>query len=106
MVDQAIIDTAKRYIRSIPKNMELKKAYLFCSYARGKEHTDSDIHPSRSGQTDGLHNDKARSCRHALFSPKNPLFHHGSQEPAGFVYPFHRMGNAPAVVLIYSGTAL
>jgi predicted nucleotidyltransferase len=43
MVDQAIIDTAKRYIRTIPKNMELKKAYLFGSYAKGKEHTDSDI---------------------------------------------------------------
>ncbi len=36
MVDQAIINTAKRYIRSIPKNMELKKAYLFGSYAKGK----------------------------------------------------------------------
>ena len=43
MVDQAIINTAKRYIRSIPKNMELKKAYLFGSYAKGKEQTDSDI---------------------------------------------------------------
>lgn len=43
MVNQSIIDTAKRYIQSIPKSMELKKAYLFGSYAKGNEHVDSDI---------------------------------------------------------------
>lgn len=43
MVNQSIIDTAKRYIQSIPQSMEIKKAYLFGSYAKGNEHTDSDI---------------------------------------------------------------
>jgi len=43
MVDRAIVNTAKRYIRSIPKNMELKKAYLFGSFAKGRENMDSDI---------------------------------------------------------------
>ncbi|MDP2844206.1 MAG: nucleotidyltransferase domain-containing protein [Acetobacterium sp.] len=43
MVNQSVIDTAKRYIQSIPKSMELKKAYLFGSYAKGNEHADSDI---------------------------------------------------------------
>ena len=43
MVNQSIIDTAKLYIQSIPENMEIKKAYLFGSYAKGKEHNDSDI---------------------------------------------------------------
>ena len=43
MVDQSIIDTAKLYIKAIPESMELKKAYLFGSYAKGNEHTDSDI---------------------------------------------------------------
>jgi predicted nucleotidyltransferase len=43
MVDQSIIDTAKRYIHSIPENLELKKAFLFGSYATGKAHIDSDI---------------------------------------------------------------
>jgi len=36
MVDQSIIDTAKRYIHSIPESLELKKAFLFGSYAKGK----------------------------------------------------------------------
>lgn len=43
MVNQSIVDTAKRYIQSIPQNLEIKKAYLFGSYAKGNEHTDSDI---------------------------------------------------------------
>ena len=43
MVDQSIIDTAKLYIQRIPENMELKKAFLFGSYAKGNEHKDSDI---------------------------------------------------------------
>jgi len=43
MVNQSIIDTAKLYIQSIPENMEIKKAYLFGSYAKGNEHNDSDI---------------------------------------------------------------
>lgn len=43
MVDQSVIDTAKRYIQSIPESMELKRAFLFGSYAKGNEHADSDI---------------------------------------------------------------
>lgn len=43
MVDQSIIETAKRYIHSIPQNLELKKAFLFGSYANGNAHLDSDI---------------------------------------------------------------
>ena len=43
MVNQSIIDTAKLYIQKIPDRLELKKAYLFGSYAKGNEHNDSDI---------------------------------------------------------------
>ncbi len=43
MVDQSIIDTAKNYIEQIPKDVKLKKAYLFGSYARGKAREESDI---------------------------------------------------------------
>lgn len=43
MVDQTIIDTAKRYIQGIPESVGIKKAYLFGSYAKGNEHADSDI---------------------------------------------------------------
>jgi predicted nucleotidyltransferase len=43
MVDQTVIDTAKRYIQSIPESMEIKKAFLFGSYAKGNERIDSDI---------------------------------------------------------------
>ena len=43
MVNQSIIDTAKRYIKRIPESMEIKKAFLFGSYAKGNEHADSDI---------------------------------------------------------------
>ena len=43
MVNQSIIDTAKRYIEQIPASMEFKKAYLFGSYAKGAEQADSDI---------------------------------------------------------------
>ena len=43
MVNQSIIDTAKLFIQTIPESMELKKAFLFGSYAKGSEHKDSDI---------------------------------------------------------------
>jgi uncharacterized protein len=43
MVNQSVIETAKLYIQNIPESMELKKAYLFGSYAQGNEHKDSDI---------------------------------------------------------------
>lgn len=43
MVNQSVIDTAKVYLEMIPLSMEMKKAYLFGSYAKGNEHIDSDI---------------------------------------------------------------
>jgi predicted nucleotidyltransferase len=43
MVNQSIIETAKRYIQEIPESMEFKKAYLFGSFAKGAELEDSDI---------------------------------------------------------------
>lgn len=43
MVDQSIINTALKYIKQIPFDMDLKKAYLFGSFAKGQEHEDSDI---------------------------------------------------------------
>ena len=44
MVNQSVIDTAKKYIQQIPESMDLKKAYLFGSYAKGVERDDSDIY--------------------------------------------------------------
>lgn len=43
MVNQSIIETAKRYVQEIPESMDLKKAYLFGSFAKGAELEDSDI---------------------------------------------------------------
>ena len=43
MVDQGVIETAKRYVMIIPKNLGVKKAFLFGSFAKGKEKEESDI---------------------------------------------------------------
>jgi predicted nucleotidyltransferase len=43
MVNQQIIETAKRYLLSIPEDLVVTKAYLFGSYAKGNEHDESDI---------------------------------------------------------------
>jgi uncharacterized protein len=43
MVNQKIIETAKQYVMIIPKDLGVKKAYLFGSFARGQEREDSDI---------------------------------------------------------------
>ena len=43
MVNQSVIETAKRYIQQIPIDMDLRKAFLFGSYAKGGERKDSDI---------------------------------------------------------------
>lgn len=43
VVNRTIIETAKQFVRLIPQNMLLKKAYLFGSWAKGTEHADSDI---------------------------------------------------------------
>jgi uncharacterized protein len=43
MVNESIIETARRYIRQIPEEMDLKMAFIFGSYAKGIEREDSDI---------------------------------------------------------------
>lgn len=43
MVKKSIIDTAVRFIKEIPHDVGVKKAYLFGSYAKGLETEDSDI---------------------------------------------------------------
>jgi len=43
MVNQRVIDTVKQYIMIIPKDFGVKKAYLFGSFAKGKEKEESDI---------------------------------------------------------------
>ncbi len=43
MVDKSIIDTAIRYVKLIPAELEVKKAFLFGSYAKGLAKDDSDI---------------------------------------------------------------
>ncbi|WP_158858594.1 hypothetical protein [Lunatibacter salilacus] len=37
MVNKDIIDTVRQYITMIPKEFGVKKAYLFGSFAKGKE---------------------------------------------------------------------
>ncbi len=43
MVNQRIVDTVKQYIMLLPDDLGVKKAYIFGSYALGKEKEDSDI---------------------------------------------------------------
>ncbi len=43
MVNQSIIEIAKKYIYLLPESLNLKKAFLFGSYAKGLEKVDSDI---------------------------------------------------------------
>lgn len=43
MADQRVIDTVKKYILLIPKDLGVKKAYLFGSFASGKQKEESDI---------------------------------------------------------------
>jgi predicted nucleotidyltransferase len=43
MVNKTILKTAEKYISYLPKNLGVKKAYLFGSYAKGHEKEDSDI---------------------------------------------------------------
>lgn len=44
MVNQSIIDTAKRLIQSIPESIEIKKAFWLALILKGKgnEHAESD----------------------------------------------------------------
>lgn len=43
MVKEDVIDTVKQYITIIPKELGVKKAFLFGSFAKGKEKEESDI---------------------------------------------------------------
>lgn len=43
MVNPSILNTAKRYVSSIPPDMGVKRAYLFGSYAKGTNREGSDI---------------------------------------------------------------
>ena len=43
MVNQSIIETAERFTKLIPAEWDMKKAYLFGSYAKGIEREESDI---------------------------------------------------------------
>ncbi len=43
MVKKSIIDTAVKYIKQVPDELDVKKAYLFGSYAKGSDKEDSDI---------------------------------------------------------------
>ncbi len=43
MVKKSIIDTAVNYVRQLSSELEVKKAFLFGSCAKGLEREDSDI---------------------------------------------------------------
>lgn len=43
MVNKSIIETASKYVRLLPNEMDVRKAYLFGSYAKGLDNEDSDI---------------------------------------------------------------
>jgi len=43
MVNQEIIETIREYIMLVPKDLGIKKVYLFGSFAKGKERDESDI---------------------------------------------------------------
>lgn len=43
MVNQSIIDTATTFVNTIPKELGVKKSYLFGSFAKGLEREESDI---------------------------------------------------------------
>ena len=43
MVNQKVIDTVKQYIMIIPKDLGVKKVYLFGSFAKGIDREESDI---------------------------------------------------------------
>ena len=43
MASKATIETVTKFIRMIPSELNVKRAYLFGSYAKGLEKEDSDI---------------------------------------------------------------
>ena len=43
MVKKSIIETASRYVKQLPLELDVRKAYLFGSCAKGLDKEDSDI---------------------------------------------------------------
>ncbi|MBL1214808.1 MAG: nucleotidyltransferase domain-containing protein [Ignavibacteriae bacterium] len=43
MVNKSIIDTAVRYLKMLPSEMQIKRAFIFGSHAKGYDKEDSDI---------------------------------------------------------------
>lgn len=43
MAKKSILETAAKYVRLLPKELDVRKAYLFGSCAKGLEDDDSDI---------------------------------------------------------------
>lgn len=43
MVKKSVIDTASRYVRQLPTELDVKKVFLFGSCAKGLDNEDSDI---------------------------------------------------------------
>ena len=43
MVTEAVINTAKKYIRCLPPELNVRQAYIFGSYAKGTQRDESDI---------------------------------------------------------------
>ena len=43
MVTESAVNIAKEYLSSLPPEMDVKRAYLFGSYAKGTQREESDI---------------------------------------------------------------
>jgi predicted nucleotidyltransferase len=43
MVTQSAVKTAKEYLMSLPPELDVRRAYIFGSYAKGTQREDSDI---------------------------------------------------------------
>ena len=43
MVTESAINTARKYLKSLPSELDVRRAYIFGSYAKGTQKEDSDI---------------------------------------------------------------
>lgn len=43
MIIESAINTARKYLRSLPPELDVRRAYIFGSYAKGTQKEDSDI---------------------------------------------------------------
>ena len=43
MVTESAINTARKYLKSLPPELDVRRAYIFGSYAKGTQKEDSDI---------------------------------------------------------------